>query len=195
MTDLGGTDLGGLFLAVFVALTAAVVLSASFPSQIQSYLRGLRPLKAAAIAAVAGIAAGVISTPSTRALGPGFVGVVWALAVFTILDALRGLHTRHFILLASSGVIAAASNPSSLSTWMIAGFAALGILLVRIWIQEFTALMSEPDDAFPGRFDKPIWAILLVVVPPIGVLALRSHREAHEAPAKPVVGAAARDFS
>lgn len=48
-----------------------------------------------------------------------------------------------------------------------------------LWAREFGFLMNLRDDNLPGRFDKPIWAALLVVLPPIGLVLFRSHRLAH----------------
>jgi hypothetical protein len=55
----------------------------------------------------------------------------------------------------------------------------LAIAYALAWFREFRFLMQLPDEAFPGRFDKPIWALLLIVLPPVGVLSFRSFRRAH----------------
>ena len=60
---------------------------------------------------------------------------------------------------------------------------AVGLLL--IWGREFVLVMQAPDDAFPGRFDKPIWALAILLVPPIGIPAFRAFRHAARAEAKP----------
>ena len=59
------------------------------------------------------------------------------------------------------------------------------ILFARAWVREFAYLMRLGDDAFPGRNDKLIWAILLIVLPPVGVWLFRAYREAHWPEAKP----------
>lgn len=67
----------------------------------------------------------------------------------------------------------------------VLGFAALLIgglvLLAWIWFDELIWLMCQEDQVFPGRFDKLIWAFLLIFLPPVGVLALGSFRRARMA--------------
>jgi hypothetical protein len=60
-------------------------------------------------------------------------------------------------------------------------FAALLVLglFVRAWRQEFVTLMGLGDEAFPGRFDKPVWVFLMVVLPPLGVTAFRAFRKSY----------------
>jgi hypothetical protein len=41
------------------------------------------------------------------------------------------------------------------------------------------------DDAFPGRHDKLIWALLLFILPPVGVWLFRSYREVRWPATKP----------
>jgi hypothetical protein len=50
---------------------------------------------------------------------------------------------------------------------------------VVTWLRQFTFLMQLGDGDFPGRYDKLIWAALLVALPPVGVLTFWSYREAH----------------
>jgi hypothetical protein len=59
------------------------------------------------------------------------------------------------------------------------------VLFVITWVRDFAYLMTQPDSAFPGRYDKPIWAFLLIVLPPVGVVAFWSYRRAHEVERKP----------
>jgi hypothetical protein len=42
------------------------------------------------------------------------------------------------------------------------GFGIFMFLNGIIWIAMFMDLMSMPDDAFPGRFDKPLWVVAFV---------------------------------
>jgi hypothetical protein len=62
-------------------------------------------------------------------------------------------------------------------------------LLAASWFREFRCLMWMTDDSFPGRNDKLVWAILMIVLPPVGVLAFWSFRRAYwPAPSeKPIV--------
>lgn len=60
----------------------------------------------------------------------------------------------------------------------LAVLAAL-VLFARAWLREFTYLMRLRDDAFPGHNDKLIWAMLLIVLPPVGAWLFQTYREAH----------------
>ena len=64
-------------------------------------------------------------------------------------------------------------------------FAAAVFFFAQSWLREFTFLMRVEDDAFLGRNDKLIWAILLIFVPPVGIYLFRSYRLAHWPEAKP----------
>jgi hypothetical protein len=57
----------------------------------------------------------------------------------------------------------------------------LGVLawFVRSWCNEFVFLMSRRDEEFPGRNDKLIWAIVLLVFAPVSVWLFRSFRLAY----------------
>jgi uncharacterized membrane protein YhaH (DUF805 family) len=50
---------------------------------------------------------------------------------------------------------------------------------VRNWCNEFVFLMSLRDEDLPGRHDKLIWVVLLLVLAPIGVWLFQSFRLAH----------------
>jgi hypothetical protein len=64
------------------------------------------------------------------------------------------------------------------------------VLFARAWLREFTYLMRLRDDAFPGHNDKLIWAILLIVLPPVGAWLFQTYREAHWPEAKSSKGEA-----
>ena len=62
------------------------------------------------------------------------------------------------------------------------------------WVHEFVFLMNLGDDAFPGRFDKLIWGLALILLGPLGLWAFRRyHAEqwpetvAERYPGKPVM--------
>ncbi|WP_435020686.1 hypothetical protein TA3x_001965 [Tundrisphaera sp. TA3] len=56
----------------------------------------------------------------------------------------------------------------------------LGLIqLARIWGREFLTLMRLDDGAFPGRHDKLIWGLLLILIPPVGAWLFGAYREAH----------------
>ena len=62
--------------------------------------------------------------------------------------------------------------PAVLVLALIAGV----VLFARAWLREFVVLMGLGDNAFPGAHDKLIWAILMIVLPPVGVYLFRSYR-------------------
>jgi hypothetical protein len=62
------------------------------------------------------------------------------------------------------------------------------VLFGRAWLKEFTYLMRLRDDVFPGHNDKLIWAILLIVLAPVGIWLFQTYREAHWPEAKPSRG-------
>jgi hypothetical protein len=63
-------------------------------------------------------------------------------------------------------------NPPLLGVF--AAFLTL-VLFAWAWVHEFRFLMALGDDDFPGRFDKPIWAALMVLAPPVGLWVFRSY--------------------
>ena len=65
--------------------------------------------------------------------------------------------------------------PAVLVLALIAGF----VLFARAWLREFVYLMSLGDNAFPGSHDKVIWAVLMIVLPPVGAYLFRSYRLSH----------------
>ncbi len=56
-------------------------------------------------------------------------------------------------------------------------FAVL-VWFVRNWCNEFVFLMGLRDDELPGRHDKAIWAVVLLLLAPVGVWLFRSFRMA-----------------
>lgn len=44
------------------------------------------------------------------------------------------------------------------------------VALFVFWVMQLLSLMMMPDDAFPGRYDKIIWAAVLVVLTVFGAL-------------------------
>jgi hypothetical protein len=80
--------------------------------------------------------------------------------------------------------------------WQIAAVVALALLAVVVllplamaavmvgliaaflvfWISEFVALMRLRDEAFPGRHDKLVWSVLMIVLPPVGAIAFGIYR-------------------
>jgi hypothetical protein len=64
------------------------------------------------------------------------------------------------------------------------------ILFASAWVREFQFLMTLRDDDLPGRFDKPIWAFVLIGLAPFGLFLFRSYRLTHwpEPRPKPATG-------
>jgi hypothetical protein len=75
-------------------------------------------------------------------------------------------------------------------------FLALGavVMFAMAWLRDFAYLMTQPDHAFPGRHDKLIWAMLLTVLPPVGVLAFWSYRRAQWNESRVAKPTASRDW-
>lgn len=59
-------------------------------------------------------------------------------------------------------------------------------LFVMAWVGEFSFLMRR-GDAFAGRTERLIWAVLLIALPPLGLFLFRAHRLLYwpESPPKP----------
>jgi hypothetical protein len=81
-------------------------------------------------------------------------------------------------------VVSIASADSALA--LVVASLALVVAFARIWVHEFWSLMALRDDDFPGRFDKLVWAALLVLVAPLGVWLFRSYRLVHWPDTEPV---------
>ena len=75
-------------------------------------------------------------------------------------------------LIALAVVLFAAALPLTLAVL------AIGLIgfLIWAWIHEFVILMNLRDGDFPGRFDKLVWSILMVLLPPIGLAAFWTYR-------------------
>lgn len=75
--------------------------------------------------------------------------------------------------------------------WSLALFAGTGqeeiqllatvvLLLIAfggMWLNEFRLLMSRRDDEFPGKYDKLVWSLALVIFAPAGVWLFRFYRQ------------------
>jgi len=70
------------------------------------------------------------------------------------------------------------SVTSPIVPFTLAILIVLGLYL-RTWRDEFVFLMGLRDDDFPGRNDKLIWVLVLLVFAPIGAWLFRSYRLAH----------------
>jgi hypothetical protein len=78
-----------------------------------------------------------------------------------------------------------AATPALLALALVLAVAAGFFLFAKAWAREFWFLMRLGDESFPGQHDKLIWAVLLIVLPPVGVYHFNRFRLAHWPEAKP----------
>jgi hypothetical protein len=78
-----------------------------------------------------------------------------------------------------------AATPALLALALVLAVAAGVFLFAKAWLREFWFLMRLGDESFPGQHDKLIWAVLLIVLPPVGVYLFNRFRLAHWPEAKP----------
>jgi hypothetical protein len=96
-------------------------------------------------------------------------------------------------------VFAAASGPRNEALVFLAAAVLLG-LFARAWRDEFVRVMLMSEDDFLHRYDRVVWIVLLVALPPVGVSFFRAYRRsvlaevAREAVAKPAAAGAAHDL-
>jgi hypothetical protein len=69
---------------------------------------------------------------------------------------------------------------SPMEGWLLLSATAVVVLLAfaAMWVHEFRALMLRRDDEFPGRHDKLVWAVALLLIAPAGVWLFRAYRKA-----------------
>jgi hypothetical protein len=108
---------------------------------------------------------------------PGRSGWPW---LDRLLWGLRPWHAVASIVLTCLIFAAVFARPAGFPL-VLAGLLLL-VLFVRAWRHEFVALMSCPDDAFPGRNDKLVWTLLMVLIAPVGFSCFRAFRKAHRIP-------------
>src|SRR5689334_6716873 len=70
-------------------------------------------------------------------------------------------------------LVLAAAGPDE---FRIAVLLSAVVAFALAWFHEFRFLMRLNDDAFPGRNDKLIWALLLMLFPPVGAVVFWSFR-------------------
>ena len=56
------------------------------------------------------------------------------------------------------------------------GMAILAVMAIGAWGREFLHLMASGDDAFPGRADKLVWGLSMLLIPPVGAVLYHRHR-------------------
>ena len=76
------------------------------------------------------------------------------------------------------GIIILALIVATLVMPLAIAILAVGLvgLLIWAWVHEFVILMHLRDTDFPGRSDKLVWSILMILLPPIGVVAFWTYR-------------------
>src|SRR4051794_22096177 len=77
------------------------------------------------------------------------------------LDRLREMRgTLLALLIALAGLLATilVQHPFPLVMVLVAWL----VQFLVTWFREFGFLMVQPDEVFPGRFDKLVWALLLI---------------------------------
>jgi hypothetical protein len=112
-------------------------------------------------------------------------------------DLLHRLRPWHAVVavVVTGLVFAAASGPRNEALVFLAA-AVLLALFVRAWRDEFVRVMLMPEDVFLHRYDRVVWIVFLMTLPPVGVAFFRAYRRAvlteveREAVAKPAAGAA-----
>src|SRR5437868_5944979 len=109
-------------------------------------------------------------------------------------DSVRGLSDWQrvgLVLLAALAALFVFQAPLLPAVVVLAALVLFGLA----WLREFASLMKLGDDAFPGRNDKLIWALLLIVLFPVGPFVFWSYRRAHWPEAPPADDRAAHDLS
>lgn len=99
-----------------------------------------------------------------------------------IAEAIRRAHPTHLAIVGLGGLLLLAITISA-EAFIPIVFLAFVLGLVAFWANEFLTLMRAPDSAFPGRFDKLIWGLALVILPPIGAPIFWAFRHGHGEPA------------
>lgn len=107
-------------------------------------------------------------------------------------------------------VDAAVDRAQRMSVWGWLGVLLCGVLVIRLiplllallgvvlvvglvlaWVSEFVTLMRLAEADFPGRHDKLVWTLLMLVLPPLGLLAFWTFRRSHWPDGVPVSPTAA----
>ncbi len=55
-------------------------------------------------------------------------------------------------------------------------FGLMGVMCAIFWIVQFVMLMGMPDSAFPGKYDKVVWGLAMVVLTVVAAVAFREWR-------------------
>jgi hypothetical protein len=95
-----------------------------------------------------------------------------------LVGMLKSVRLVHLACLLGVLVMASALGPGGGS--LLVGLLMVAVLLTYLafWIHEFLFLMNLTDQDFPGRYDKPIWAAVLIVLGPLGLWVFHRYRVA-----------------
>src|SRR5262249_19714677 len=74
-------------------------------------------------------------------------------------------------------VFGPASQPEA-GIFLLTSLVAVLLGFGGMWLNEFRALMLRRDDEFPGRHDKLVWSVALLLFAPAGVWLFRLYRKA-----------------
>jgi hypothetical protein len=127
------------------------------------------------------LAAGVV-------LGFGVLALARAIEGSGSKSWLRKVNFKHLVLalLVLAALFLLAESPRGL---LVLCGAIVLVLFAREWVREFYFLMDLRDDDLPGRFDKPVWAFLMIAFAPVGLWLFRGYHHARwpepEVEAKP----------
>ena len=61
-------------------------------------------------------------------------------------------------------------------------FALVVVALLTFWLSQIMALMRMADDEFVGRYDKPLWAAILIFLSVLGAALFAYWRWQRDAP-------------
>lgn len=59
-------------------------------------------------------------------------------------------------------------------------FGGVALAYFALWVRDFSLLMQMPDTSFNGRNDKLIWAVVLILLGPFGILAFWNYRRGRQ---------------
>ncbi len=122
----------------------------------------------------------------------GFFAVLFALSRLTSFDGISriasdvrswkfNLWHMMAVVFAAALLFTAFSGPPREGPVLAIVLLSLAVLawFIRVWCDEFVFLMGLRDEDFPGRNDKLIWAVVLLILPVISVWLFRSYHMAH----------------
>jgi hypothetical protein len=185
----------------FLAAAAVIVVSL-LAGAVARWLREVNPWSVLLTLGLAVLAAvGAMAMFEWRWYGPIppvlAAGAVIAVAVFhaPIARLLRQVRTWHLAVLGLLVFFMVGATAQYPEPAIVIGLLEAVVLFAWAWSRQFRYLMALGEDAFPGRFDKPIWALLMIVLPPLGLPTFWAYRRAHWPEPKPERVAAVHELA